>query len=48
MEELKMKIYKVSVMEVYRKVVSIQANNEREAYQRACDAWQNADGVPNA
>lgn len=47
MEELKMKIYKVSVMEVYRKVVSIQANNEREAYQRACDAWQNTEIILN-
>ena len=42
MEEL-MKIYKVAVMEVYRKVVSIQANNENEAHQRARDAWNNTE-----
>ena len=38
-----MKIYKVAVMEVYRKVVSIQANNEAEAHQRARDAWNNTE-----
>lgn len=38
-----MKIYKVAVMEVYRKVVSVQANNEREAHQRAWDAWNNTE-----
>ena len=38
-----MKIYKVAVMEVYRKVVSIQANNENEAQQRARDAWNNTE-----
>ena len=38
-----MKFYQVAVMEVYRKVVSIQANNEREAHQRACDAWNNTE-----
>ena len=38
-----MKIYKVAVMEIYRKVVSIQANNETEAHQRAWDAWQNTE-----
>ena len=38
-----MKFYKVAVMEVYRKVVSIQANNEREANQRAYDAWNNTE-----
>ena len=38
-----MKIYKVAVMEVYRKVVSIQAKNEKEAHQRAWDAWNNTE-----
>lgn len=38
-----MKIYRVAVMEVYRKVVSIQANNENEAHQRARDAWNNTE-----
>ena len=42
-----MKIYKVAVMEVYRKVVSIEANNEREAHQRARDAWNNTEIILN-
>ena len=38
-----MKIYKVAVTEIYRKVVSVEANNEREAHQRAWDAWNNTE-----
>ena len=38
-----MKIYKVAITEIYRKVVSVQAQNEREAHQRIWDAWQNTE-----
>ena len=38
-----MKIYKVAVTEIYRKVVSVEAQNEREAHQRAWDAWNNTE-----
>lgn len=42
-----MKIYRVAVMEIYRKVVSVQANNECEAHQRARDAWNNTEIILN-
>ena len=38
-----MKIYRVAVTEIYRKVVSVEALNEREAHQRAWDAWNNTE-----
>ena len=38
-----MKIYKVAVTEIYRKVVSVPANSEQEAHQRAWDAWNNTE-----
>ena len=38
-----MKIYKVAVTEIYRKVVSVEAHSEREAHQRAWDAWNNTE-----
>ncbi|MBQ3396959.1 MAG: DpnD/PcfM family protein [Synergistaceae bacterium] len=38
-----MKIYKVAVTEIYRKVVSVEAQNEQEAHQRAWDAWNNTE-----
>ena len=38
-----MKIYRVAVTETYRKVVSVEAHNEREAHQRAWDAWNNTE-----
>ena len=38
-----MKIYKVSVTEVYRKVVSVKALNEQAAQDRALDAWKNTE-----
>ncbi|MBR0251188.1 MAG: DpnD/PcfM family protein, partial [Synergistaceae bacterium] len=41
--ETLMKIYKVAVTEIYRKVVSVEAQNEREAHQRAWDAWNNTE-----
>lgn len=40
---MEMKTYKVAVTEIYRKVVSVQAENEREAHQRAWDAWKNTE-----
>ena len=38
-----MRVYRVAVTEIYRKVVSVEANNEREAHQRAWDAWNNTE-----
>ena len=38
-----MKIYRVAVTEIYRRVVSVEALNEREAHQRAWDAWNNTE-----
>ena len=38
-----MKIYKVSVTEVYRKVVSVKALNEQDAQDRVLDAWKNTE-----
>ena len=38
-----MKIYRVAVTEIYRKVVSVPANSEQEAHQRAWDAWNNTE-----
>ena len=38
-----MKIYRVAVTEIYRKVVSVEALSEREAHQRAWDAWNNTE-----
>ena len=35
------KIYKAAVMEAYRKVVSVPAEDESEAHKRVYDAWQN-------
>ena len=37
------KIYKVAVTEIYRKVVSVEAQSEKEAHQRAWDAWNNTE-----
>ena len=42
-----MKIYKVAVTEIYRKVVSVEAQNEQEAHQRAWDAWNNTEIILN-
>ena len=36
-------IYRVAVTEIYRKVVSVEARSEREAHQRAWDAWNNTE-----
>ena len=41
--ETLMKVYKVAVTEIYRKVVSVEAHNERAAHQRAWDAWNNTE-----
>ena len=38
-----MKKYRVAVTEIYRKVVSVEALTEREAHQRAWDAWNNTE-----
>ena len=38
-----MKIYRVAITEVYRKVVSVPAQSEQEAHQRAWDAWNNTE-----
>ena len=38
-----MKIYRVAVTEIYRKVVSVLANDEQDAHQRAWDAWNNTE-----
>ncbi len=38
-----MKVYRVAVTEIYRKVVSVEALSEREAHQRAWDAWNNTE-----
>lgn len=38
-----MKTYRVAVTEIYRKVVSVQAQNEQDAHQRAWDAWKNTE-----
>ena len=38
-----MKVYRVAVTEIYRKVVSVEALNEREAHQRTWDAWNNTE-----
>ena len=38
-----MKVYRVAVTEIYRKVVSVEAHNEREAHQRTWDAWNNTE-----
>ena len=38
-----MKIYRVAVTEIYRKVVSVEALSERDAHQRAWDAWNNTE-----
>lgn len=35
--------FKVAVMEVRRKIVTVQAENEEAAHQRVYDAWQNAE-----
>ena len=36
-------IYRVAVTEIFRKVVSVEARSEREAHQRAWDAWNNTE-----
>ena len=41
MEEKKM--FKVAVTELLRKVVVVEAKDEKEAHQRASDAWQNGE-----
>ena len=38
-----MRKYRVAMTEIYRKVVSVEAHNEREAHQRAWDAWNNTE-----
>ena len=38
-----MKVYRVAVTEIFRKVVSVEALSEREAHQRAWDAWNNTE-----
>ncbi len=38
-----MKVYRVAVTEIYRKVVSVEAQSEQEAHQRAWDAWNNTE-----
>ena len=38
-----MKIYRVAVTETYRKVVSVEACNERKAHQRVWNAWNNTE-----
>ena len=38
-----MKKYRVAVTEIYRKVVSVEALTERNAHQRAWDAWNNTE-----
>ena len=40
-----MKVYRVAMTEIYRKVVSVEALNEREAHQRAWDAWNNTEVI---
>ncbi len=42
-----MKIYKVAITENYRKVVSVQAKNAKEAQRRAWDAWLNTEIILN-
>ena len=36
-------IYKVSVVEVYRTVVTVEADSEQAAHQRVSDAWANTE-----
>ena len=40
-----MNIYKVAVMETLRKVVAVEAANEREAHRRVADAWRNGEVI---
>ena len=40
-----MNIYKVAVMETLRKVVAVEADNEREAHRRVADAWRNGEVI---
>ena len=40
-----MKVYKVAVMEYYRKVISVEAESEKAAHQRAWDAYNNVEFV---
>ena len=40
-----MKVDRVAMTEIYRKVVSVEALNEREAHQRAWDAWNNTEVI---
>ena len=35
--------YRVVVTEVLRKVVAVEAKDEKEAHQRVSDAWQNGE-----
>ena len=37
--------YKVAVMETLRKVVTVEATNEREAHRRVADAWKNGEVI---
>lgn len=39
--------YKVAVMEVYRKVLTVQASNPNEAQQRVNDGWYNGEVLLN-
>ncbi len=37
--------YRVAVMETLRKVVTVEAANEREAHRRVADAWKNGEVI---
>ena len=37
--------YRVAVMETLRKVVTVEAANEREAHRRVTDAWKNGEVI---
>ena len=37
--------YRVAVMETLRKVVTVEASNEREARRRVADAWKNGEVI---
>ena len=37
------KKYRVAVTELLRKIVVVEASDEKEAHRRASDAWQNGE-----
>ena len=39
----KRKVYKVVVTELLRKIVTVEAKDEKEAHRRVSDAWQNGE-----